>query len=274
MGDGRAVAWKPLTPRRWQGTIPIERDGQYDLLATARADAPDESGPRSGRFRYRVTALADAPPVLVGADSGRRCEPAGRSADSARRPRPGRSGAHRAAAPGTQGPGRPVERPSARALPRRAARSPFRVALGRVAHRPASRPGCLVPPGAVRRQRRIGTWSHRELGVRAALPLARGSVRERRSAAAGCPAVARESHRAGARPAEGSSTSCRDSGLARNPRRARPSSGARSCSSALQRQQEIGRQIDQAAQELQKSIEQSAEREAFNKDLMRQAAAR
>jgi chromosome segregation ATPase len=38
---------------------------------------------------------------------------------------------------------------------------------------------------------------------------------------------------------------------------------------ALQRQQEIGKQIDQAAQQLQQSIEDATERNAFDQDLMR-----
>ncbi|HEY2955535.1 MAG TPA: hypothetical protein VGK89_09855 [Candidatus Eisenbacteria bacterium] len=46
-----------LTPRRWQGEIPIEREGEYELRARA---------PRGeGRFRYPVTPLPDAPPVIA-----------------------------------------------------------------------------------------------------------------------------------------------------------------------------------------------------------------
>ena len=53
-GDAR---WQALTPRRWQGEIPVEKDGEYLLHAVA------DRG--EGRFRYRVTPLADAPPLLA-----------------------------------------------------------------------------------------------------------------------------------------------------------------------------------------------------------------
>jgi hypothetical protein len=53
-GEGR---WTAITPRRWRGEVPIERDGEYALHARS---AGGES-----RFRYRVSPLADAPPVLA-----------------------------------------------------------------------------------------------------------------------------------------------------------------------------------------------------------------
>ncbi len=55
--DGRVARWRAVTPRRWQGEIPIERDGEYALHAVAARG--------EGRFRYRVTPLADAPPLLA-----------------------------------------------------------------------------------------------------------------------------------------------------------------------------------------------------------------
>ena len=55
--DGRAARWRALTPRRWQGEIPVERDGEYALHAVAARG--------EGRFRYRITPLADAPPLLA-----------------------------------------------------------------------------------------------------------------------------------------------------------------------------------------------------------------
>jgi len=57
--------WEALSPRRWRGEVPIDRDGEYELIAAAQAGKSDAPGPREGRFRYRVTALADAPPVLM-----------------------------------------------------------------------------------------------------------------------------------------------------------------------------------------------------------------
>ncbi|MGH7730204.1 MAG: hypothetical protein ACRENJ_03040, partial [Candidatus Eiseniibacteriota bacterium] len=55
--DGRRAGWKAVTPRRWQGEVPVERDGEYALHAVAARG--------EGRFRYRVTPLADAPPLIA-----------------------------------------------------------------------------------------------------------------------------------------------------------------------------------------------------------------
>ena len=64
--DGASTRrWESLSPRRWRGVVPIDRDGDYELIAAAQSDESDEAAPREGRFRYRVTALADAPPVLM-----------------------------------------------------------------------------------------------------------------------------------------------------------------------------------------------------------------
>ena len=54
---GRVSRWSAVTPRRWQGEVPVEREGEYQLHATA--------GQGEGRFRYRVTPLPDAPPLLA-----------------------------------------------------------------------------------------------------------------------------------------------------------------------------------------------------------------
>ena len=55
--DGRARPWTQVTPRRWQGDVPVVRAGQYELHAVASAG--------ESRSRYRITPLDDAPPVLV-----------------------------------------------------------------------------------------------------------------------------------------------------------------------------------------------------------------
>ncbi|MFI5371125.1 MAG: hypothetical protein ACHQ52_06160 [Candidatus Eisenbacteria bacterium] len=60
--DGRTTRWSPLTPRRWRGEVPVSRAGEYELAATPRAAAGLVSEPT--RHRYRVTPLDDAPPVL------------------------------------------------------------------------------------------------------------------------------------------------------------------------------------------------------------------
>ena len=51
-----AVSWSELTPRRWRGTLAIEGDGGYELRARAATGA--------AAFRYKLSALSDAPPVL------------------------------------------------------------------------------------------------------------------------------------------------------------------------------------------------------------------
>ena len=64
MPGGRESRWSAITPRRWRGSVPVQTDGSYDLIATAR---PEKSGApeNQGAFRYRISALPDAPPVLV-----------------------------------------------------------------------------------------------------------------------------------------------------------------------------------------------------------------
>ncbi len=52
--------WKAVTPRRWRGEVPIDGDGEYQLAA--------HSATGQGRKKYRITALADAPPVVTVAD--------------------------------------------------------------------------------------------------------------------------------------------------------------------------------------------------------------
>lgn len=52
-----AAAWTAVTPRRWRGDVRIDADGEWMLSASA------STGDAS--WRYRVTALADAPPVIT-----------------------------------------------------------------------------------------------------------------------------------------------------------------------------------------------------------------
>jgi hypothetical protein len=54
---GAARHFTALTPRRWQGEIAVDREGDYELHARA------SSG--EGRYRYRITPLPDAPPVIA-----------------------------------------------------------------------------------------------------------------------------------------------------------------------------------------------------------------
>ena len=54
---GIAAEWKPLTARRWEGVVVLEREGEYELHAVASAG--------EGRFHYRIQPLTDAPPVIA-----------------------------------------------------------------------------------------------------------------------------------------------------------------------------------------------------------------
>jgi hypothetical protein len=50
-------SWSALNPRRWRGEIAVQRAGEYELRARAAGG--------SGRFRYAVQPIADAPPLLT-----------------------------------------------------------------------------------------------------------------------------------------------------------------------------------------------------------------
>jgi hypothetical protein len=55
--EGREARWSAITPRRWRGAVSVLRDGEWGLRAEAASG--------SGAWRWRVSALADAPPVLT-----------------------------------------------------------------------------------------------------------------------------------------------------------------------------------------------------------------
>src|SRR5262245_1395569 len=54
---GESRGFSAVTPRRWRGTVPVDGDGSWEL--TARGATGE------GRFRYRIQAIPDAPPVLT-----------------------------------------------------------------------------------------------------------------------------------------------------------------------------------------------------------------
>jgi DNA segregation ATPase FtsK/SpoIIIE-like protein len=56
-GSNAPAAWTALTARRWHGELPVSSNGDYELHAVASQG--------EGRFRYRISALGDAPPVLA-----------------------------------------------------------------------------------------------------------------------------------------------------------------------------------------------------------------
>ena len=53
---GAGAAWSALTPRRWRGTVTVARPGTWTLRPRARGG--------EATLRYRVNPLDDAPPVL------------------------------------------------------------------------------------------------------------------------------------------------------------------------------------------------------------------
>ena len=70
VNGGTPVSWSAVTPRRWRGTVPLAGDGAWEL--SARAATGEAS------FRYRLSVLPDAPPVLtVGLPAGDMDLPAG-----------------------------------------------------------------------------------------------------------------------------------------------------------------------------------------------------
>jgi hypothetical protein len=54
---GAPQRWSPLNPRRWRGELAIRQAGEYELHARASAG--------EGRFRYPIQPIADAPPILT-----------------------------------------------------------------------------------------------------------------------------------------------------------------------------------------------------------------
>ncbi len=58
-----ARAWRALNPRRWRGEITIRQAGDYELRARAGSARNEPGG--EGRFRYPIQPLPDAPPILT-----------------------------------------------------------------------------------------------------------------------------------------------------------------------------------------------------------------
>jgi len=53
---GAPLDFRAVTPRRWRGEVAVRDDGAYELHAVAASG--------SAAYRYRISALADAPPVI------------------------------------------------------------------------------------------------------------------------------------------------------------------------------------------------------------------
>lgn len=56
VGSSAPVAWSEVTPRRWRGTVELRGEGDWELRARAATG--------EGRFRYRLSVTPDAPPVI------------------------------------------------------------------------------------------------------------------------------------------------------------------------------------------------------------------
>jgi hypothetical protein len=57
VNDGPPMTWSAVTPRRWHGTVALNGDGSWQLHARA---ATGEAS-----FRYKLSVIPDAPPVLT-----------------------------------------------------------------------------------------------------------------------------------------------------------------------------------------------------------------
>ena len=55
--DGRAAAFHARSPRRWRGTVPLTREGNWTLDASATTGR--------SRFSYAIHVVPDAPPLIV-----------------------------------------------------------------------------------------------------------------------------------------------------------------------------------------------------------------
>ena len=57
VNSGRPMTWSAVTPRRWRGTVALNGDGTWELHARA---ATGEAS-----FRYKLSVIPDMPPVLT-----------------------------------------------------------------------------------------------------------------------------------------------------------------------------------------------------------------
>jgi hypothetical protein len=260
--------WESLSPRRWRGVVPIDRDGDYELVASASSEENPPGIAREARFRYRVTALADVPPVLM-----------------------------------VRTPEGDVDLPTGQAVPLEVlAQDDLGLSELKLQYRTAPEsPWTDLPLASFpAHPRDAHVETHWDASALALLPGQSASFRlvvfdDNAVSGRGrtmspefqlrFPSLADlyqnvEEHQTGAQ-----NTLERVADQARElqktldkmsrqqaPQEAAPGANferSEELRGALQRQQDIGRQIDQAAQQLQQSTEQAAERNAFDQDLMR-----
>jgi hypothetical protein len=258
--DGKVSRWRSVTPRRWEGEVPVEREGEYALHAVAARG--------EGRFRYRVTPLADAPPLLaVRLPGGDVDLPAGQqipvevfAQDDLGLTQLRLQYRKDAAAPWSELPlARFSERPREARVVSRWDASGLALLPGEIASfrfellddNTVSGPGRAVSPTFRLRFPSLADLYERMDEKRGAAQTTLEKATEK----------ARELQKSLDR-------------LARQTPRAAPPSNqsferSEEMKSALERQQELGQRLDDAAKELKESLDQAAERRAFDEQLTR-----
>jgi hypothetical protein len=260
--------WTALTPRRWQGVLAVDRDGEYELAASARGSSADPPGPLKARFRYRMTALADAPPVLVVQQpQGDMDLPTGQQIplDLLGQDDLGLTELTLQVRRDPEGPWKdlPLTRFPARPRDARFESSWDASPLGLLPGQSASFRFVLFDDNAVSGRGRAVSPTF-ELRFPSLADLYQG-VDERQAGAQ------RTLERVAEQARELQKTL--DKLARQQPRQESPPSSSFERSeelrSAMQRQTEVGRQIDEATEGLRRSLEQAAERQAFDQELMR-----
>jgi hypothetical protein len=264
---GAAMEWKELTPRRWQAEALIDREGEYQMVASAR---PSESGAgRASRSQYRITPLPDAPPVIaVRLPSGDMDLPVGQQVpvEVFAQDDLGLSEMQLESRKDPAAPWRPLPLARFGARPREASVS---------STWDASPLGLL--PGEVGMFRFVvyddNAISGRGMAVSPTFELRFPSLAEMYAQVGDKQNDAQATLEKAAQQANELQKSLDK--LARQQTSRSPSETPQSIQrseemkSALQRQQQIGQQLDDAAHQLQESISQAAERQAFDQQLMR-----
>ncbi|NOT34590.1 MAG: hypothetical protein HOP12_10515, partial [Candidatus Eisenbacteria bacterium] len=260
--DGKRARWSASTPRRWRGEVAIDREGDYELaarLATAT---------ESSRHRYRVTPLADAPPLIsvrvpetdVDLPSGQQVPVDVMAEDDL-----GLSELKLQFRKRDDQPWSDVPLARFAARPREAA----------IASRWDAAPVALLP-GEIATFRFVvfddNTVSGRGMATSRSFELRFPSLAELYEKVDDRQHDAQTTLEKAAEQARELQKSL-DKLARQAPRTAMPTpqtqARAEELKSALQSQQEIARKIDDAAQSLQQTLEQSAERKAFDDQLMR-----
>lgn len=264
--DGRTGRWTALTPRRWRGEMTIDREGEYELAARGAGTGA------TARHRYRITPLADAPPVIAVRVPERDVDlPAGQQVpfDVLAQDDLGLSELKLQVRKQTDEPWREVPLANFDARPREAAvaalwdAAPVALLPGEVAtfrfvafdDNAISGRGSAVSPMFELRFPTLGDLyerlDDRQGQAQTALEKAAEQARELQKQ---LDKLARQAPRTNA-PSPQS--------------QAQSQARAEEMKSAFENQQQISQQVQEAAKSLQQTLEQAAERRAFDEQLMR-----